>query len=502
VALLPGASDAAIRENIRSLRGQGYSEVDAVARANAYADGSDETDGEEDAVGSDVAADDSTSSARQFVVVTKDYSGLGWAKKLQEEGETVTLAVQNPEDKPDHKKQFDQVATGWVEKVELSTAVNTLQSDNTYWIFSENCFVEEAEKLRKAGQKVFGTSTLSDRMEHDREYAVDIAEQSGLQSPPTHPFTTRQEGLAFLEENTDKAYVFKPDDSKGTNYSTFVPIRKKDVDANRETYEYLSHMKSEPGSYILQERIPLEEGTEVCVEAWMYEGEPFVAFMGLEVKRKNTYDLGEMAGCGGDFNQMIPLDCPLVKQTIGLMFPFYKDEAYTGFADVNVIFRGKQPYFLEVCNRFGYNSHPNLFINLAKEGFGVLLADFIDGHIDGMSNRFKSGVGSSLTLFLDHPRVGLPVHVDEKYAAHFYPFEGYKDSDSDTLILAGYSEEIGIFLEYADTIEAAAKKCLDEIIFEEAVSVPDLHYRTDVGGEDYYNSPLTRLKRLKKLGLL
>src|ERR1700676_2370926 len=158
--LLPGDSSSIIAENVRSLISKGSREADAVARANEYANGSDATDEEDEPVGEDIAADESTSSARQFVIVTKDYSGLGWAKKLQEEGETVTLAVENPEDKPEHIKQFDMVADGWIDKMDLSEALDKLQTDSTYWIFAENCFVEEAEKLRKAGQKVFGTSTL------------------------------------------------------------------------------------------------------------------------------------------------------------------------------------------------------------------------------------------------------------------------------------------------------------------------------------------------------
>ena len=488
-------------EDVRTAKAAGLSERDAILKV--YTSSSDESEEAEPVDNSEEADPDSSGDPdRQWVIVTKDFSGLGWAKKLLEEGETVTIASIEDEDDAEVKKQRAMVGKGWVEVVELAKAIKTLSSDTTYWIFSENNYPEEADKLRKAGQKVFGTSALSEKLEHDRNYAVQIANDAGLDSPPTHEFTSLEEGISFIEENLDKAYVFKPDDGK-FNYMTFVPIRAEDADANREVFHYLSHMKEDPGAYILQERIKQEDALEVCVETWMYEGEPFIAFLGLEVKRKNTYDLGEMCGCGGDFSQMIPLDSKLVKETVGKMFPFYKEQGLTGIVDVNVLFTpDNKPHFLEVCNRFGYNSHPNLFLGVALDGFGNILADFIDGYTDGMSERFRTDIGCSLTLFLDHPRPGLPVHVDERYVDQFYPFDGYKENDDDTLLLTGYSDEVGIFVDHGATIEAAWKAVSEKIAMEEAVSFPDMYYRWDLASDNYYNAPILRYKELHKRGLL
>jgi phosphoribosylamine-glycine ligase len=498
--LLKGDNAGVIAENIRQLRQSGLSEQEATARAHQYARGEDDSVESEEEPSVEESA---PSSGRQFVVVTSDFSGLGWAKKLQEEGETVTLAVKyDEEDDPKLKKMMKMVGEGWLEVVELSKAVNTLQSDNTYWIFAQNCFVEEAKQLLKANQKMFPPSIeLCEKMEHDRQYAVEIAEEAGLPSPPTHEFTTREEGLAHLDSNTHKAYVFKPDDGK-FNYMTFVPVRRADEDANRELYTYLQHMRKDPGPYVLQERIAMEDALEVNCELWIYEGEPFLASVGLEVKRKNTYDLGEMCGCGGDFIQFIPIESELVKQTVGKLLPFYKEQNYTGFADVNVIFtKDGQPYFLEVCNRFGYNSHPNMFLALATDTFGNIMADFIDGNVEGMEGRFRQDVGCSLTMFLDHPREGLPVHVDAKYVEQFFPFDGYKEDD-DQILLTGYSDEVGIFLDHGKDIPAAWKAVRDKIVFEEAVSFPDCYFRYDLADDNYYNAPILRMKELKKRGLL
>ena len=261
--LLKGDTPSIIAENVRTLKGQGYSESAAVARANTFA-GDDETEDEpSDEARSDSTVAESRPATRQFVVVTKDFSGLGWASTLQAEGEHVTVAVKFAEETdPKLKPYMRQVGEGWLDVVELSEAVKSLQSDNTYWIFAENNFPDDADRLREQGQKVFGTSAFSEKCEHDRQYMIDAASKAGLDSMPSHEFNTQEEGLSFLDTNLDKAYVFKPDDGK-YNFMTFVPIRKKDADANREVYEYLKHMKEDIGTYILQERIPIEDSLEV-----------------------------------------------------------------------------------------------------------------------------------------------------------------------------------------------------------------------------------------------
>lgn len=441
-------------------------------------------------------------SSRRWVVVTKDFSGLGLANRLDQEGEDVVVVTDyDNEDDPKCRKRMEMVGEGWLKVMPLSEAVNTLQSDNTYWIFAENCFVDEARALLKAGQKVFPKSIeLSEKMEHDRNYGTEIAEQYGLEPPVTHEFTSKTEAMTILEANPTKAYVMKLDDNK-FNYQTCVPNAKKDEDANRQVYDYLTHMKGEPGSGILQERIPLEEGLEANVEFWYSEGMPFLATLGLEVKRKNTYDLGEMAGCGGDFMQFIPMDCELVKMTVELLRPFYEEQKYTGFADVNVIItKDNVPHFLEVCNRFGYNSHPNMFLGLAKESFANIMEDFINGNVDGIRDCFRDDIGCSLTMFIDHPREGLPVHVKAQYEDVFYPFDGYKEDGQ--LLMTGYSDEIGIVMGHGKTIEAAWKEVSEAVAYDEAVIFPDCYYRWDLASDNYYNAPVLRYRELQKRGLI
>lgn len=436
-----------------------------------------------------------TPAKRTFVIVTEDYSGLGWAKKLMEEDEQVVLATK-PGDDEDDKKLYDEVGHGWVPKLALDEAIKKLKSDKTYWIFAENHLTKVADQLRKEGQKVFGTSELSEKMEHDRAFGVKVAKDAGLDSPENKEFKTIEEGLKFLDANPDKAYVFKPDDAE-FNRLTHVPGRERSSDANRETYNYLKHLTEFNGTYILQER---KYGVEVNVEVWLQEGEPFFAFCGLELKRKGVHDSGEMMGCAGDVVFTVPVDSELVRLTVGKMLPFYKKEKYTGFADVNVIIGDNKVWFLEVCDRFGYNSHPNLFMTLALDGFGDIMADFMDGKTKGMAKRFRKGFGASLSLSIDHPRAGLPLHLHEDQSKRFYPYDGHKEGDD--ILLGGYSNDVGIFADFDYTLEGAVESMFQKFYYAEAVYFSEMAFRDDLGKRNYTNAPIRRYEALQAMGLL
>lgn len=432
---------------------------------------------------------------RLFIIVSEDLSGLGWVKKLQEEGEQVLFATQMGKDEKD-KKQFEQVGKGWLPRAELSDAIKKFGKDeNVYWIFDSNHLSEESEKLRKAGAKVFGASKLMASLEHDRALAVKMAKDSGLSTPETQEFGTVEEGLKFLDENLDKAYVFKPDASE-FNHLTFVPFREKAVDANRELYYYLRNVPFE-GTYILQEK---KYGVEVNVELWLSDSKPILATVTLENKHGHQHDLGDMVGCAGDVVFLVPLDGKLVQETVGKTLPFYKDKHYTGFIDVNVIIGDREIWFLEVCDRFGYSAHPNLFLNLALDGFGDTMADWIDGHVSNFEKRFRQGYGTSITTFADHKREGLPFHIDPEQSKHFYPFDGYKEGED--LLLTGYSGEVGIFCAFDYTISDSAKIALDKLFYREAVSFPGIWFRTDLGEFNYQNNPQKRHEALRRLGLI
>src|SRR4051812_29351595 len=121
--LIAGSSPSVIAENVRLLRSQGLSESDATARAMKHAKAGSKT----------VMHYTPPTTGRSFAIYTSDFSGLGWAKVLQDEGESVVLVTKNPETEAEFKRQFDTIGEGWIPTMSLKEAGQL--PDGTYHIF-------------------------------------------------------------------------------------------------------------------------------------------------------------------------------------------------------------------------------------------------------------------------------------------------------------------------------------------------------------------------------
>ena len=148
----------------------------------------------------------------------------------------------------------------------------------------------------------------------------------------------------------------------------------------------------------------------------------------------------------------------------------------------------------------GLALHPNLFINLALDGFGSIMADWMDGKVEDIPNRFRKGFGASITVMSEHPREGLPLHINPEYLKKFFPYDGYKEKED--LLLTGYSGEVGVYCDFDYTAEAAAENCLHKLFYNEAVSFPDMAFRTDLGQHNYAGAPAKRYESLRRMGLI
>src|SRR5690349_266640 len=115
----------------------------------------------------------------RFIVATRDYSGLGFAIRLKDEGHEVLMATNpSPEDRadPDRLRVFDLVGQNMVEKASLSDVLaKPADHRDAYWIWDHNHSVEENETLRAEGFKVLGGGRYADTMEHDRQACLDHA---------------------------------------------------------------------------------------------------------------------------------------------------------------------------------------------------------------------------------------------------------------------------------------------------------------------------------------
>lgn len=425
----------------------------------------------------------------RFCVVTAEYSGLGYAVRLQREGHEVICAFQPLPDDPDyraHPDDYARIGEGMVQRVPLAEVMAQRAAfRDWYFLWDANHHAAENEQLRAEGFRVLGGGQHADRMEHDREACLELTGRYGLPAPPSHRFEDAASAIAFLQAHSDTAYVYKPD--AGENFETFVPESEVAEDANVELQTYLHTVRA--ASFILQER---KDGVEMNVEVWFVRGEPRFAFMTLESKKKVVGDLGEMVGCAFDFCFTIPLDSRIVHESVGRMYPFYREIGYTGFGDANFIAARDGLWFFEKCERFGYNAHVNLLWNLNKQPLGETLASLVDGTF---APDFAPGFGASVTMYADHPRGGQPIQYPRRFEKDIYFM--YARREGDQHVTSGYYGTVLIATAPGYTIPAAWHALLHKV---ELIRFPNRAYRSDGAGVAYPSSPVRRYEALAAMG--
>ena len=421
----------------------------------------------------------------KFVVASAFYSGLGFAIRLQDEGHEVLLAHGKPDDRR-RADRFVLVGNGIVPKRSLADVIAQRASFRD-WIFvwDENHSVEENELLRREGFKVFGGGRYPDTMEHDRDACLKLVEEYGVHAPPSFAFDDVDSALRFLDGRQEGAFVYKPD--RGETHETWLPQSLDAAEARDELRQHLRSMHG-GGSFILQER---KDGIELNIEVFFVRGEPRFAFATLESKRRLAGDLGDFSGCAFDFVFAVPLDCRAVRESVGLLYPSYRRLCYTGFGDANFIAARDGVWFLEKCERFGYNAHPNLFWTLNRAPFGDTMASFVDG---SYQPDMAPGFGASCTLYMDHPAAGKGIFFPDSIRRDLYLMDVYKEGD--TLLTAGYNEMVAISTGYGYTIPTAWDACLARAW---QVKFPGRAFRVDGADTTYPSSPLRRYEALQAM---
>lgn len=424
----------------------------------------------------------------KFVIASAFYSGLGFALRLQDEGHEVLLAHGDPDDRR-RAESFQLVGNGLVEKRPLRDVI-AHRNKFRDWLFvwDENHSVEANELLRSEGFGVFGGGRYADTMEHDRDACLDLVQRYGVQAPPSFGFENVDQALRFLDSRESGAFVYKPD--RGETHETWLPQSVDAAEARDELRQHLRSMRR-TGSFILQER---KDGIELNVEVFFVRGEPRFAFATLESKRRLAGDLGDFAGCAFDFTFAVPLDCRAVRESVGRLYPSYRGLCYTGFGDANFIAARDGVWFLEKCERFGYNAHPNLFWTLNRASLGETFAAFIDG---SYQPDMAPGFGASCTLYMDHPAPGKAVLFPDAIGRDLYLVDVYKEGDS--LLTAGYNELVAISTGYGYTIPTAWEACVKRAW---QVKFPGRAFRVDGGDTTYPSSPLRRYEALKAMDYL
>ena len=424
----------------------------------------------------------------QFVFPTAFHAGLGFALRLKEEGHDVLVAPKGIEDRR-QAAQYDLVGNGLVEKRPFADVMrDRAKYRDAIWVWDENHSPDQNECLRREGFRVLGGGTWADTMEHDRDACLSFVAKYGLQPPPSFPFETHAEAMRFLEKHPETAYVFKPD--RGENFETWLPLSDQAAEGNLELRNHLRSLTSE-SPFVLQER---KDGIETNVEVWFIEGEPCFAFMNLECKRKLTGDLGDLTGCAFDFSFTIPLESRAVQESVGRLFPAYREMRYTGFGDANFIAARDGIWFFEKCERFGYNAHPNLFWNLNRASLGETFVSLVDGTF---APDFAPGFGATCSMYMDRPATGRVIEFPETVAKTLYFYDVHRAGD--LLLTAGYYDNVLVANAFGYTMPTAWEAALDSA---KAVKFTGRSFRVDGAGTDFPSSPIRRYEALRAMGYL
>lgn len=105
----------------------------------------------------------------RFVVATPHFAGLGFALRLQEEGNDVILACAGTGDRR-LEDEYALVGRDMVHRVAMADAMRDREHwRDACWIWDENHSVDENELLRAEGLRVLGGGRYANAMEHDRE---------------------------------------------------------------------------------------------------------------------------------------------------------------------------------------------------------------------------------------------------------------------------------------------------------------------------------------------
>jgi phosphoribosylamine-glycine ligase len=431
----------------------------------------------------------------KIIVVTRKWGALGLATLMKRQGADVLCAYDLRELKDKDLAAAKVCGEGMVDKMPLEDALRKFKRTGALWVFDDNSMPEEADKLRKDGEKVLGTSGFAAKMENDRDYAAKMAKQAGMKLGETIEFTDYSLGIKYLKEHSAKAYVFKP--YEGDPESTFVPALRDDPKvSNEELQVYIATIQAHDHKrprFVLQERL---HGIEVNFEIWVQEGKPLGAFVDIESKRKLTDDIGENIGCAGDFVFKVPITSRGVQQTVAKYLRLPELANFTGSVDANVIIVDGEYYFLENCFRFGYNAYPTMFYGLAIRPTAEILQAWVEGK--NVERMFSASFASSLTLVCDHPQKGFPVLLRDMAQRTFCPYSVYQEGKNLAMAGPGWPD-IGCVVESAGSMEAAAQRCLAQA---QKVIFPDKGYRCDLADSSLDTLPVRRYRALQSRGLL
>ena len=416
---------------------------------------------------------------KKFLIVSQEsLSGdLSW--QIKKEGHEVKIFIKAEEDK-DVYDGFLEKVDEWQKHIDWADII----------VFDDTGFGETADKFRKEGKLVVGSSVYTDKLEENREFGQQEMKNVGMNILPNFNFTNFDEAIKFLKENPGR-YVFKPSGNISSENKDLLFISEEED--GKDLLEVLLHNKKTWSKKITSFQLQkFASGVEVAVGAF-FNGKDFVkpVCVNFEHKRLFPGETGPMTGEMGT-SMYFTNDNMLFSSTLGKMKEKLAESKYVGYVDINCIANAKGIYPLEYTCRFGYPT-----ISIQMEGIQTPMGELLFKMASGEQFEMKVKKGFIVGVVVAVP----PFPFDDKRT-----FAIYKDSSilfkkpnlegthlgdvklvDEDWHLAGNSGYALVITGSGNTMDEARKQAYKRI---ENIILQNLFYRTDIGVRWYKDSDL------------
>lgn len=424
---------------------------------------------------------------RVFLFISPNGDSVSIASRVKDEGHRSLLYINNEKKRrignglvEKHPEQGNLITKDGEIDEEVYKKILYPKPDCIVFDMTTKGFGKLADRFRKEGYPVMGTSVWSETIELDRPYGNKIMKTCGIGTPKTYSFTDYPTAIKFVKDKGIR-FVYKPSGNQNCN-TTYVARGVEDMIGMLQYYSSAINEEFE-----LQEVV--EEGIEVSSELWFNGTDVVNVNHTMEEKALCEGDHGPKTGCMGSVVWIGDVNTKLYKEGVGRLEPALRKLGYRGPIDVNAIVTKDKIFALEFSPRFGYDA---IFILL--EMLGTPINDLLYGIASGVQKeiKFKATWGMGLDLgvapfpFTDiEPEMHKGVLIqglNPSNLKHLWLSDVMKKEGN--YVCAGCGGEVGVITSKGETIGSYspirdAKRRVMRTL--ENIVIPDVIYRGDIG---------------------
>ena len=430
------------------------------------------------------------------IAIANPHGGvLSWVKRLHDEGNEVLFYLGEPKE-GGSVSSMKRVGRGIVPRTEnynhlISWAKEGVAKNEPTMVFYGSSHLgKEADEARKAGLYVVGAGSVCDKMEFDRPFGKEMAEEAGILVPPFKTFAKLSDTIKYAEEqgkNMPEMY-FKTD-------SYIKDDCTKKCKDSKSLISYLKSLRDQDvPDGIKNELEECIDGVAVSTERW-WNGRAWIGpYFGLiERKKFMTDEVGPSTGCSMNAIWTYGND-PMTAEALHweeLGAVFTKHKVPAGLYDINAILKDGEAYFLEFCARLGYDSEPTG--QMLYNELGRWLWFVATGQGDG--GGFRDGIAVSLHLSVPpyptqdafdphfkHSPLGAHINGKNLGDLHSGPFIGYDVmAENGQLMVGGPDGDVGLAACVGGSLEDCAEQNYE--FAKDGIECAGLQFRSDCGKE-------------------